>query len=82
MNAPQLTFFQARSEMCGRGLHLVFYKTLEPLIWQRSAKLVEPGIHCLIKLLHVTERGYTRSTDPGLVSLYTLLIKLLIMIKC
>lgn len=58
---------QARTELCQLGLHQVFYKALEPMLWQRDADQIEPVITCLTKLLLKTERGYTRSVEPGMV---------------
>ena len=60
-------YFQARTELCQRGLDQVFYKVLQPMLWQRKADQVEPVITCLTKLLVKTERGYTRSVEPGMV---------------
>ncbi|XP_026282529.1 TELO2-interacting protein 2-like [Frankliniella occidentalis] len=55
-----------RTEMCQRGLHTVFYEALAPLLLQHHVQQIEPTVSCLIKLLSVTERGYTRSTEPGM----------------
>lgn len=59
-----------RTEICQRGLHLVFYKILEPILWQRTASLVEPAMSCLTTLLILTQRGYTRSVEPGMWDLF------------
>lgn len=60
----------ARTDLCQRGLDQVFYKTLQPLLWQRSACQIEPAINCLTKLLSLTERGYTRRVEPGMWDLF------------
>lgn len=60
----------ARTELCQRGLHHVFYRTLEPLLWQRTASQIEPVVSCMVNLLCLTERGYTRSCEPGMWDLF------------
>ncbi|XP_034235425.1 TELO2-interacting protein 2-like [Thrips palmi] len=56
----------ARTELCQRGLHQVFYKTLEPMMWQRTPSQIELVFTCITHLLSLTERGYTRSSEPGM----------------
>lgn len=68
MRKQRIFLFQARTELCQRGLHQVFYKALEPMLWQRTDSQVEPVLACITQLLTLTERGYTRSAEPGMVS--------------
>ncbi|KAK3913400.1 TELO2-interacting protein 2 [Frankliniella fusca] len=68
----------ARTEMCQRGLHKVFYESLAPLLLQHNVQQIEPTVLCLIKLLSVTERGYTRSSEPGMWDLFDQTINTLI----